>query len=83
MRVTYTPPLREQIRAGRRARVAGRPIVIRKGTAFVPEVDPRTRQSTGRAQQFLRGRDGRLTILPASQWVRDPEIVDVQTISYG
>jgi hypothetical protein len=85
MHVTYTPPLMAQIRAARQARVAraSHPVVIRKGDAYVPEVDPRTRESTGRAQQFRRDRDGRLTILHGAEWVADPTIVDVQTISYG
>lgn len=78
MQVRYTPSLREQI-AGMRAPdpSQGRQIVVRSSGHMVGRVDPVSRQCTGESQQFLKAEDGRLTILPKSQWVAEPDLIEV------
>lgn len=79
----YVPPLMDQIRRGRAFQREGRIVAVRvRGDQFVPEVDPKTRASTGVAQQFLLKRDGSMRPLPRDQWVDDPEIADVAWMSY-
>jgi hypothetical protein len=72
MRVTYTPPLIEQIRSYRREVV-----IFRAPHGFVQRVDPETREACGEPQQFLKGTDGSLTILPKDEWVKRPRVVDI------
>lgn len=79
MTVTYSPPLMEQIRENRAARIAlaNTPIVvfIQSCNEFVKRVDPKTRQATAERQQFARD-GGRLTILPRWQWVAEPITIE-------
>lgn len=61
-------------------------VVIRQNGIFVPRVDPRTREATDEPQQFEIGpHDGRgvsLTIIQKPDWIDEPEIVEVDTVSY-
>ncbi len=59
-----------------------RPVVIRSAGHFVKRVDPLTRTCTDETQQFRRDSEGGLTILPRSEWITDPEIVDVDGTTY-
>lgn len=79
MKVTYTPPLLEQIRDRPTPRPS-RLVSIRKNGQFVEEVDPITRQTTGVPKRFvLTDPDG--TLQPTDQ-IGDVEIIDVDSITY-
>ncbi len=86
IQVTYTPPLREQIR-GNHERVemgTARPvcIFIRSSQEYVMRVDPQTWKVTSDRQQFLRKADDRLVIVPPSQWVDRPDIIEVDNYRF-
>lgn len=84
MRVNYQPSLWTQIKiAAAVAAVArDRPMVVRLKTGrFVERVDPQTRTCTGEPQQFRKS-GSTVTILPKSQWVEDPEVLDVDFMEF-
>jgi hypothetical protein len=88
MKVKFTPDLKEQLKDKRvKLALPSKPCIIMvcnaSGRNPVPRVDPITRLSTGEAQQFLKHTDGSLTIVRRSQWVDDPEVVEVDYMRLG
>lgn len=61
-----------------------RAVIIKDNGRFVMRVDPRTRKATTEPQQFYMHPDERgysLQILERSQWVSDPDVIDVQSMT--
>lgn len=82
MKVNYIPALMGQIRARRGAKQRDRIVTLRTPRGFVPQVDPVTRRSTGEPQQFVMSANDALRILPGSEHVADPLVVEVDSIRY-
>lgn len=57
-----------------------RNVTIKSPGGFLMEVDPRTRQTTDRPQQFVRNGDH---LVITHDFVDDPEVVDVTGVSYA
>lgn len=79
MPVRYTPALREQLRP---VRPVETPVIVKVRDRFVERVNPHTRKCTGEAQQFRKGENGALAILPRSQWVTEPNVIEVAAMDY-
>ncbi len=77
MRVTYTPPLMEQIRGHRKVFGAQRVVTIRVNGEFVKRVDHKTYQTIDEPQQFVMVDDSKMNIVPRYGFVPNPEIIDV------
>jgi hypothetical protein len=86
MRVKYTPPLMEQIKAltHKQQDVIGKPFIVHNAAGLIiQEVDPVSRQATGRPQQFTRQSDGiSLNITPSYEWVENPDVVIVNDFKF-
>ena len=86
MKVTYTPPLMEQIK-GNHKRVEmekARAVIVylREPNCYVMQVDPHTRQCTDKPQQFIRRPDDGLTVLPPYQWVENPDVLELDRMTF-
>lgn len=55
-------------------------VAVRSPGGFVKRVDPHTREATTDVQQFELAEDGRLRILPQSEHVDNPDVVDVSEV---
>ncbi len=58
------------------------PVIIKANGGYVPAVDAETRLATSEPQQFRTRGDGSLAILPRDQWVDEPTVLDVGSVSY-
>lgn len=59
-------------------------VVIRENGRFVMAVNPRTYKATREPQQFRAEPDARgyaLQILPKAEWIADPVVINVETLS--
>lgn len=81
MRVSFTPPLREQIARTLRP-VAAKPVVIRSAGHLVMRIDPISREATTEPQQFIAAPDGALKILPLCDWIQHPDEIVVAGVEY-